>query len=128
MRARPDINAAFHTHIPACVAVANQECGLLPVSQSSMRFWDDVGYHDYQGITEDLGEREAIARNLGDRNVLLMRHHGVVTVGKSARDAFLRMREIEAACDLQLRPQDRKRVASGKSGSVGVDRGGSRIR
>src|SRR3546814_12113801 len=70
-----------------------------------MRFWVDVGYHDYQVITEDRGEREAIARNLGDRNVLLMRNHGVVTVGKSVRDAFMRMREIEAACDIQLRQQ-----------------------
>lgn len=105
LNVRRDANAVYHTHIPACIAVANQEEGLTPLSQAAMRFWGDVGYHDYQGITENLEEREAIAANLGDKNVLLMRNHGATTLGKSMRDAFMRMRELEQACKLQLEQQ-----------------------
>jgi ribulose-5-phosphate 4-epimerase/fuculose-1-phosphate aldolase len=105
MQARPDINAAFHTHIPECIVVSNQPDGLLPLSQSGMQFWGNVGYHDYQGITENLDERAAIAEALGDKHTLLMRNHGPVTVGKSMRDAFMLMRELETACKLQLQQQ-----------------------
>ena len=105
MQARPDINAAFHTHIPECIVVSNQPDGLLPLSQSGMQFWNNVGYHDYQGITENLDERAAIAEALGDKHTLLMRNHGPVTVGKSMRDAFMLMRELETACKLQLQQQ-----------------------
>lgn len=105
MRARPDINAAYHTHIPETIAVANQPGGLLPLSQAGMQFWNNTGYHDYQGITEDLDEREAIAAALADNHTLLMRNHGAVTVGKSMRDAFMLMRELETACKLQLTQQ-----------------------
>ena len=105
MRARPDINAAYHTHIPETIIVANQPDGVLPLSQSGMQFWNNVGYHDYQGITENLDEREAIAAAFGDNHTLLMRNHGAVTVGKSMRDAFMRMRELEVACKMQLRQQ-----------------------
>lgn len=102
---RPDVNCAYHTHIPACVAVATQKDGLLPLSQNAMQFWGDIGYHDYEGITEDLAERAAIAANLGDKNVLMMRSHGVVTCGVTVRDAFMRMKAMAEACDIQLRLQ-----------------------
>jgi ribulose-5-phosphate 4-epimerase/fuculose-1-phosphate aldolase len=102
---RPDINCAYHTHIPSCVAVATQKDGLLPMSQNAMQFWGDIGYHDYEGITEDLEERASIAANLGDKNVLMMRSHGVVTCGASVRDAFMRMKAMAEACDIQLRLQ-----------------------
>ncbi len=102
---RTDVNCCFHTHIPACIAIANQKEGLLPVSQTAMRFTGDIGYHDYEGITENLEERGRIAANLGDKNVLLMRNHGVVTCGATVRDAFVRMRDIADACELQLRLQ-----------------------
>lgn len=102
---RRDVNCFYHTHIPACVAVANQKQGLLPVSQNAMTFTGEIGYHEYEGITENLEERERIAANLGDKKVLLMRNHGVVTSGKTVRDAFVLMRDIADACDLQLRQQ-----------------------
>jgi ribulose-5-phosphate 4-epimerase/fuculose-1-phosphate aldolase len=105
MQARPDINAAVHTHIPECIAVANQPDGVLPLSQASMQFWNNVGYHDYQGITENLNERAEIAAALGDKHTLLMRNHGPVTVGKTMRDAFILMRDLETACKLQLQQQ-----------------------
>ncbi|MDA0784918.1 MAG: class II aldolase/adducin family protein [Proteobacteria bacterium] len=105
MVARPDINVAFHTHIPECIAVANQPDGVLPLSQSGMQFWGNTAYYDYQGITENLDERTAIAEAFGDKHTLMMRNHGPVTVGKSMRDAFMLMRELEVACKLQLRQQ-----------------------
>lgn len=105
MQARQDINAVFHTHIPECIVVSNQPEGLLPLSQSGMQFWNNIGYHDYQGITENLDERAAIAEALGEKHTILMRNHGSVTVGKSMRDAFMLMRELETACRLQLQQQ-----------------------
>ncbi|MEP4379302.1 MAG: class II aldolase/adducin family protein [Alphaproteobacteria bacterium] len=105
MLARPDINAAYHTHIPECILVANQPDGLLPLAQTAMQFWGNIGYHDYQGITENLDERAAIAAGLGDNHTLMMRNHGVVTVGKSMRDAFVLMRDLETSCKMQLQQQ-----------------------
>ena len=105
MLARPDINAAYHTHIPECIAVANQPDGILPLAQTAMQFWGNVGHHDYQGITENLDERAAIAAALGDKHTLMMRNHGVVTVGTSMRDAFVLMRDLETACKMQLQQQ-----------------------
>ena len=105
MRARPDVNAAFHTHIPECIAVANQPDGVLPLAQTAMQFWGNVGYHDYQGITENLDERAEIAAALGDKHTLMLRNHGPVTVGKSMRDAFVLMHDLEVSCKLQLQQQ-----------------------
>jgi len=105
LAARTDINAAFHTHIPEAIAVANQETGLLHVSNAAIRFYKNVGYHDFEGITEDLEERERIAAALGTKSVLLMRNHGAVTVGKTVRDSYDLMKALDEACDLQLRQQ-----------------------
>jgi len=102
---RPDINSAFHTHNPATIAVANQKTGLQLVSNAAIRFYKNVGYHDFEGITEDLEERERIAAALGTKSVLLMRNHGAVTVGKTVRDSYDLMKALDEACDLQLRQQ-----------------------
>ncbi|MGB0572399.1 MAG: class II aldolase/adducin family protein [Alphaproteobacteria bacterium] len=99
---RPDINVAYHTHIPECIAVTNQPDGVLPLSQSGMQFWGNTAYYDYQGMTENLDERRAIAEAFGDKHTLMMRNRGPVTVSKSMRDAFMLMRELEVACKLQL--------------------------
>lgn len=105
LAARSDINAAFHTHIPSTIAVANQETGLQLISNAAIRFYKNVGYHDFEGITEDLEERERIAAALGTKSVLLMRNHGAVTVGKTVRDSYDLMKALDEACDLQLRQQ-----------------------
>ncbi|MGE0254262.1 MAG: class II aldolase/adducin family protein [Alphaproteobacteria bacterium] len=105
LRVRPEINCVYHTHIEACITVSNQKDGLLPISQSALQFMGDIGYHEYEGITENLGERERIAVAMAGKRHLLMRNHGAVTTGKSARDAFMAMRELETACKLQLAQQ-----------------------
>jgi ribulose-5-phosphate 4-epimerase/fuculose-1-phosphate aldolase len=105
LQVRPDVNSCFHTHIPSTIAVSNQKEGLQLLSIAAMRFYKEVGYHDFQGITDDLNERAAIAEALGTRHTLLMRNHGAVTVGKNVRDAFELMKALAEACDLQLRQQ-----------------------
>ena len=105
LQARPDVNSCFHTHIPSTIAVSNQKEGLQLLSIAAMRFYKEVGYHDFEGITEDLEERERIAGALGTKTTLLMRNHGAVTVGKSVRDAYELMKALSEACDLQLRQQ-----------------------
>ena len=102
---RSDINAAFHTHIPSTIAVANQKSGLQLINNAAMRFYKNVGYHDFEGITEDLEERERIAAALGTKSVLLMRNHGAVTVGRTVHDSYELMKALDEACDLQLRQQ-----------------------
>jgi ribulose-5-phosphate 4-epimerase/fuculose-1-phosphate aldolase len=72
-------------------------------SQNALRFYRRVGYHAYQGIVEDLAERPALAAALGADNVaLILRNHGLVTVGGSARDAFENMRDLTIACETQI--------------------------
>lgn len=105
LAARADINSAFHTHIASTIAVANQKTGLQHLSNAGIRFYKNVGYHDFEGITEDLEERDRIAAALGTKSVLLMRNHGAVTVGRTVRDSYELMKALDEACDLQLRQQ-----------------------
>jgi ribulose-5-phosphate 4-epimerase/fuculose-1-phosphate aldolase len=101
--ARPDVNCAIHLHSNAGLAVSALTCGLKMYSQNALRFYRRVGYHDYQGIVDDLAERPAIVRALGAGNAaLILRNHGLVTVGGSARDAFENMRDLVIACQTQI--------------------------
>jgi ribulose-5-phosphate 4-epimerase/fuculose-1-phosphate aldolase len=77
--------------------------GLRMLSQNALRFYKRLGYHAYQGIVEDFSESDQIIAALGPSNIaLILRNHGLVTVGKSARDAFERMRDLIIACETQL--------------------------
>jgi ribulose-5-phosphate 4-epimerase/fuculose-1-phosphate aldolase len=101
--ARPDVNCAIHIHSKAGLAISAHSRGLRMLSQNSLRFYKRLGYHDYQGIVEDSAEREQIVAALGTQNIaLILRNHGLVTVGQSARDAFERLRDLIIACDMQL--------------------------
>ena len=103
LMARPDVNCAIHLHSNAGLAVSALAGGLKMYSQNALRFYRRVGYHAYQGIVEDLAERPAIAAALGADNVaLILRNHGLVTVGGSARDAFENMRDLSIACETQI--------------------------
>jgi ribulose-5-phosphate 4-epimerase/fuculose-1-phosphate aldolase len=72
------------------------------VSQAAIRFYNRVGYHDYEGITEDFGERTRINKALGHNRALIMRNHGLLTVGKTAREAFVLMKSLLEAANIQL--------------------------
>lgn len=103
--AREDALCVVHTHTRAGTAVAAQEQGLLPVNQISLEFYDKVAYHDYEGIALNADERERLVADLGDKPVMILRNHGLLTVGESAAEAFLRMFYLDKACEIQLAAQ-----------------------
>jgi ribulose-5-phosphate 4-epimerase/fuculose-1-phosphate aldolase len=101
-RARPDLGAAMHTHTVAGMAVSALKCGLLPLTQTAMRFYTRLAYHDFAGPERDPGERDRLAAHLGDKNVMILRNHGLLTVGPTVPEAFNRMYGLERACQAQL--------------------------
>ncbi|MCG5237953.1 class II aldolase/adducin family protein [Xanthobacter oligotrophicus] len=104
-RARPDARCIFHTHTAAGVAVSAQEGGLLPISQHALRFFNRIGYHPFEGIALDLDEQERLVRDIGAHNALVLENHGLLTCGKSVRDAFELMYYLETACKIQVAAQ-----------------------
>jgi len=103
LSARPDVNCAVHVHTEAGMALAGLKSGMRMLSQPAVRFFNRVGYHDYEGITEDFGERERINKALGKNRALIMHNHGLLTVGKTTREAFVLMKSLLEAADIQLR-------------------------
>ncbi|MNZ84559.1 Decarboxylase NovR [compost metagenome] len=103
--AREDAQCVLHTHTKAGCAVAALKCGLLPVNQISMEFYNKVAYHDYEGVALDMDEQQRLVHDLGDKPVLMLRNHGLLTVGDSVSQAFLRMYYLEKACEIQLAAQ-----------------------
>ncbi len=101
-RARPDAHCVLHTHSRAGCAVAASEVGLLPVNQISLEFYDQVGYHDYEGIAQSLAEQERLVASLGAYPALILRNHGLLTVGSTPAQAFLRMYYLDQACQIQI--------------------------
>ncbi len=103
LSARPDVNCAVHVHTETGMAISGLRHGLRMVSQAAIRFYNRIGYHDYEGITEDFGERQRINTALGNNRALVMRNHGLLTVGKTVREAFVLMKSLIEAADIQLR-------------------------
>jgi ribulose-5-phosphate 4-epimerase/fuculose-1-phosphate aldolase len=99
--ARPEVACVIHTHSWASMAVSSLECGLLPLTQTAMRFLK-IGYHDYQGVVLNLDEQVSLVRDLGQGEALILRNHGVLTVGRSIGEAFNWMHRVELACHSQL--------------------------
>ncbi len=100
--ARPDVACALHTHTPAGTSVATQKMGLLPLTQHALAVIAHTAYHGYEGIATDLSERERLVRDLGDSNILILRNHGLLTVGRTVAEAFVWMYRAERACRMQL--------------------------
>ncbi|XP_069488170.1 alpha-adducin-like isoform X5 [Ambystoma mexicanum] len=101
--ARPDIKCAVHIHTPAGAAVSAMKCGLLPISPEALSL-GEVAYHDYHGILVDEEEKVMIQKNLGPRSkVLILRNHGLVTVGETIEEAFYYIHNLVAACEIQVR-------------------------
>jgi len=99
--AKHDIDCVAHTHTPAGMAVSAMECGLLPLAQTSMRFVH-IGYHDFEGIADDVGERERLVRDLGDHEAMILRNHGLLAVGRTIPAAFNALWRLERACQVQV--------------------------
>jgi ribulose-5-phosphate 4-epimerase/fuculose-1-phosphate aldolase len=100
-RARADVACVIHTHSPAGMAVSALKCGLLPLTQNAM-FFAGIGYHDYEGPAVDLAEQQRLARDLGANSALILRNHGLLTVGATVCEAFVTMHWLERACRAQL--------------------------
>jgi ribulose-5-phosphate 4-epimerase/fuculose-1-phosphate aldolase len=103
--ARDDALCVLHTHTKAGCAVAAQAGGLLPISQMALEFYGRVGYHDYEGVALNLDEQERLVADLGANNSLILRNHGLLTVGETPAYAFWRMFYLEKACDIQIAAQ-----------------------
>lgn len=103
--ARKDVRCVMHTHTVAGMAVAALDCGLLPISMYALGYYESVGYHDFEGPSIELGERERLADHLGDKHVFIMRNHGLLTCGDSVAQSFVRMYRLERACQVQLAAQ-----------------------
>ena len=101
-QARSDLHCVMHTHTRAGMAVSAMSDGLLPLTQTAMRFYGAIGYHDYEVPTADLSERERLARDLGPHSALILRNHGLIACGKTVSDTFNRMYWLENACKVQV--------------------------
>ena len=99
---RKDAGCVMHTHTAAGLGVATQKSGLLPLTQMALAVIAQTGYHDYEGPAFDLGERDRLIKDLASNNVLILRNHGLLTVGKTVAEAFVWLFRAERACRFQL--------------------------
>jgi ribulose-5-phosphate 4-epimerase/fuculose-1-phosphate aldolase len=100
---RPDVNCVIHTHTEADIAVGALEEGLLPLSQWAMRFYNRLGYHDYEGVSLDLDERERLQQSIGNHPVLVLRNHGLLATGRNAAEAFSYTYHFQRSAEAQLK-------------------------
>ncbi len=101
--AREDAICVLHTHSLNGAAVAAQEAGVLPISQPSIFVLNSLAYHDYEGLALNDEEKPRLVADFGDKSFLMLRNHGLLTVGPTVADAFLNMYLFEAACTVQVR-------------------------
>jgi ribulose-5-phosphate 4-epimerase/fuculose-1-phosphate aldolase len=102
---REDAGCVLHTHTRAGVAVSAQKAGILPLSQQSTFVLASLAYHAYEGVAFRDEEKPRLQADLGRANFLVLRNHGLLTVGKSIADAFLSMYTFEATCQIQIGAQ-----------------------
>jgi ribulose-5-phosphate 4-epimerase/fuculose-1-phosphate aldolase len=103
--ARADVHCVLHTHTVNGIGVSAQRGGVLPLSQQSIFVLSSLGYHDYEGVALRDDEKPRLVRDLGSNTFLMLRNHGLLTVGPSISDAFLAMYLFETTCAIQLRAQ-----------------------
>jgi ribulose-5-phosphate 4-epimerase/fuculose-1-phosphate aldolase len=100
-KARHDVDCIIHTHTLAGMAVSAMKCGLMPLAQTSMRFVD-IAYHDFEGVAIRMDEQERLCASLGNREAMVLRNHGLLTVAPSIPECFNNMYRLERACQLQV--------------------------
>ena len=100
--ARHDVGCVMHTHTTAGLAVAAQRHGLLPLTQHAMRFTGALAYHDYEGIALEADEQARLVADLGTRNAMILRNHGLLVCAPTVHDAFDLMAHLERACQAQV--------------------------
>jgi len=100
--ARHDVACVLHTHTRSGVAVSCLAEGLLPLNQFSLQFFNRIAYHDYEGVALDLDERQRLVADLGDRRILILRNHGLLTAGRTIPEAFSLMYYLDQSCRIQM--------------------------
>jgi len=103
--ARHDARCVLHTHTLNGVAVSTQRAGLLPISQHSISVLASLGYHDFEGPALRDDEKPRLVADLGDKTSLVLRNHGLLTVGETVAEAFVAMYYLETSCAIQVRAQ-----------------------
>jgi ribulose-5-phosphate 4-epimerase/fuculose-1-phosphate aldolase len=103
--AREDALCVMHLHTDYGIAVSAQKDGLLPISQQAMLALQSLAYHDYEGLALNEEEKPRLVADLGDKNHMILRNHGLLTVGRTAAEAFLAMFLLERACKIQILAQ-----------------------
>jgi len=107
--ARPDAMCVWHMHTLAGMAVSAQDEGLLPAHMYSHNFWNRLSYHDFEGPSMRLDERRRLVSSFGSENqALILRNHGLLTVGRAIPEAFIRFWRLNRACEIQLAAQSAK--------------------
>lgn len=102
LSARADVNCVAHVHTVAGTAVASQVCGLRNISQQSMIVAGSLAYHDYEGVVLDPAEAPRLQADLGDKRHMILRNHGLLTVGATVSQAFQALYNLQRACEIQL--------------------------
>ena len=102
---REDAKCILHLHSLNGVAVSARKEGVLPISQQSIFVLASLGYHDYEGVALNEDEKPRLVRDLGDRNFFMLRNHGLLTVGRTVPEAFIRFWRLNRACEIQLAAQ-----------------------
>lgn len=100
---RTDAGCVAHLHTPDGTAVATSREGLQPLNQTAQLVIHDLAYHDYEGVALDHDERPRLQQDLGAKNLMLLRNHGTLAVGRTCAEAFLRLYFLERACTMQVR-------------------------
>jgi ribulose-5-phosphate 4-epimerase/fuculose-1-phosphate aldolase len=99
---RPDAQCVMHLHNDSGVSLSMMGEGLLPLSQHAMMFYNRIGYHDYEGIALSLEERTRLIRDLGPHHALILRNHGLLTVGETVAAAYMRMNYLDKSATMQM--------------------------
>lgn len=126
--AREDITCVLHVHTPAGVAVSAQTAGLVPISQQATIALASLGYHSYEGIALSDAEKPRLVADLGTSTGLILRNHGLLTVGETVADAFLWMFNLQRACEIQIMAQSggaaltnvNPRILAGVKQNIGI--------
>ena len=126
--AREDAGCVLHVHSINGIAVSAQREGLLPLSQHSIFVLNSLAYHDYEGVALNADEKPRLVRDLSDKRFLILRNHGLLTVGPTVADAFVAMYLLETSCMIQVRAQagGGSLIHIGHRSSMGQLRNGTR--
>ena len=100
--ARDDAHAVMHLHTNAGIAVSSMDCGFLALNQHAYFVYNDLSYHEWEGVALDLDERERLVADLGSKNFMMLRNHGTLALGSDVASCFMRLYYFERACQIQV--------------------------